>query len=454
MVEGACTFFTYPPSHPPASCPDGFVLLHSAKPRWVFANRTALEIARSLDRGMSLGDAAGNLSATYGIPSEAARRDVQQVAVRLAREGFLETRELARPCRRPSLDTAFLHVTSRCNLSCLHCYCPHPGRPPDLGFELVCRLIDEVARNGGRGVALSGGEALLHPEIRRILKHAASKLQVRLLTNGTLLDRDWAGFLADLNVQVQISLDGATPEIHDRMRGNGAYRKALRGVTLLQQAGLAANIVLCATITKHNARHLEAILSLAEALGVPLVRFLPLSRRGRAADLWDGIGAPVSIQDHETFYERVSGLQRSKSLSLEVSCGLSGLLLDIPEPFRADGIWCSVGRQAVVDVEGNVFPCVLLMQDSFRLGSVHEAGLADLIRSERMAEACSILNERRSRIPKCRACAWRNFCQAGCMGQALDNTGSVWDTDPFCEYRKKAYARAFDRILEREAARA
>ena len=67
-----------------------------------------------------------------------------------------------------------------------------------------------------------------------------------------------------------------------------------------------------------------------------------------------------------------------------------------------------------------------------------------------MADVCLALVERRQKIEKCAACTWRNLCQAGCMGQALDNKGTIWDTDDFCDYRKRAYKEAFDRILRIE----
>jgi sulfatase maturation enzyme AslB (radical SAM superfamily) len=70
-----------------------------------------------------------------------------------------------------------------------------------------------------------------------------------------------------------------------------------------------------------------------------------------------------------------------------------------------------------------------------------------------MAGACSALNQRRRRISECAACNWRNLCQAGCMGQALDHRGTIWDRDDFCFYRQDAYRDAFDGILHRETAR-
>ena len=70
-----------------------------------------------------------------------------------------------------------------------------------------------------------------------------------------------------------------------------------------------------------------------------------------------------------------------------------------------------------------------------------------------MAGACSALSQRRREITECAACHWRNLCQAGCMGQALDHRGSIWERDDFCSYRQEAYREAFDCILRRESAR-
>ncbi len=454
MADRADPFFIYPAEASGHVDSEAFVLLHKAKPRWLVANPTALEIARSLNAGQTVEAIADRLVSSYGIASQVATRDVRQVAEQLSIEGFLGPVHHEQQGRVPSLQSAYFHVTNRCNLRCLHCYYPSRAGPADMPADLICRLIDEVAAQGGTGITLSGGEALLHPEIKRILGHASSKLSVRLLTNGTLIDQEWASLLVDLGAQVQVSIDGSTEQIHDRIRGKGTFKRALRAVSFLQEAGLGDNLALCATVMEQNLPDLSRIIGLAEELEVPVVRFLPLSRRGRAAALWDEIGAGVSIRDQEKFYDHAGDLQSTRALSVEVSCGLSGFLLDLPDSCPADGIWCSVGQQLVVDVDGSIFPCVLLMQDTFRLGSVYHDCLVDTIRSQGMSEVCRILVDRRSRIAECRACQWRSFCQAGCMGQALDNEGSVWDTDFFCAYRKRAYSRAFQRILKHEAERA
>jgi len=445
--EQRTSFITYPSPSPEDPSDTSYILLHGTEPRWLAANRTTLEIARALERREEIEAVAGRLIRRYGLSPEAAKRDVARVAELLSRERILDRKPSAGPARSPTLSSVFFHLTAQCNLSCLHCYLPRPAEDRHLPAGLVIRLIDEVVESGGRGVTLSGGEPLLHPEIERILDHATRKISVRLLTNGTLIDGEWAARLSGMNVTVQVSVEGSTRESHDRIRGKGSFEKAMMAVELLQEAGLSERLHLSTTIMKQNLTDLAEIISMAQRRGLPLVRFLPLRRLGRGAREWEAIGSGVEIRDHEEFYRYVWDLLTKQRRATEISCGLSGFLLKMPESCSADNIWCSVGRMLVVGTGGDVYPCVLLMDEELRLGNVFREDLASMVRSEKMAKICRIVSERRSRIEKCAACSWRNLCQAGCMGQALEHTGTVWEADDFCAYRNRAYRDAFEKIL-------
>ncbi len=428
-------------------------MLHGGDPRWLVVNATTREIAGLLETGADRQDAAAALAGRYGLSGSEARRDVDRVADELGRRGFLATRALDPPRRTAVADSLFLHITDRCNYTCVHCYQASCREAPDMPLDAACRLIDEAAAVGTRGVTISGGEPLLHPRLEELVSHAASRMRVRLLTNGSLIDGRWAALLAETGALVQVSLDGADETTHDRIRSPGSFTAALRAVDLLQQAGLGERVNLSTTIMKQNLHQLSAIIGLAEERGVSQVRFLPLARRGRAAGNWAGIGAGVTVEDHEAFYRQVIGEQRSGSCRVSINCGLSGFLLEVPPHIAPDGIWCSVGRTLVADVDGSAYPCVLMMRDEFRLGNALRDGVQACLEHRRMAGACSALNQRRRRISECAACNWRNLCQAGCMGQALDHRGTIWDRDDFCSYRQDAYRDAFDGILRRETAR-
>jgi uncharacterized protein len=272
---------------------------------------------------------------------------------------------------------------------------------------------------------------------------------VQLLTNGTLIDENLASFLAgEVNPGIQISLEGSTAALHDRLRGPGSFRRVLEAIELLQAAGLADNLTLSTTIMRPNLGDLPSLIALAQTLGIPRVRFLPLRPVGRARERWSVVGSGLETRDYESFFDFVAGLRGPEKPALDISCGLSGWLLALPESGAADACWCSVGQQLVVGVDGSVFPCVLLMRPEFALGQIFHGRLAAMMASATMAAAVKALTERRVKIARCSGCTWRNLCQSGCMGQALDRTGTVLDEDGFCDYRRRAFQEAFDRILD------
>jgi len=445
------SFFTYSPKTSKSSTQKVHVLFHKYKTRWLALNDTGLEIAGLLDQGYSADDIVRHLRSTYGVTSDQASKDVSYVSRQLARQEIFIGRKAEQPKRIPSLKSIFFHLTDRCNLKCAHCYlsCPDHHEVSELPTGVVLRLIDELTHHNGRAVVLSGGEPLLHSGIKQILTSAAPKLQIRLLTNGTLIDKEWAAFLTDLDIYIQVSLDGSTREIHDAIRGNGAFDKALKALEYLQHAGLRNKINIAATVMNQNIHDLPEIISLAERLDVPGVRFLPLRDMGTAKTSWQSIGAGVSVADQEDFYMYATALQVTKKTSVEISCGLSGFLLKMPEAFSEDDIWCSLGNRIVVTVNGDAFPCALMMKDEFKLGNILSDSTEKIMQSRPMATVCRALTDRRKKIEKCAACDWRNFCQSGCMGQALDEKGTIWETDDFCGYRKKAYQAAFDGIIDK-----
>jgi len=426
------------------------ILFHATQPRWMVVNDTGLEIARLLEQTKSLQKTAHALAERYGIPEEKAREDVSSVNNPLTQSGFLNGTRPTPQSRSPSLKTMFVHLTTRCNLNCPHCYVAKGSNAvSELPFSTVLGLIDALSENGGTSITLSGGEPLLYPRIQEVIDYARQRLSVRLLTNGVLLDREWAQFLADGDVSVQISVDGSRPEVHDAIRGKGTFTKSMQALAYLQEAGLGDRVNLSTTVMSKNIDDLPNIISLAEKHHVSPVRFLPVRSRGRAASQWAAIGAPLTTDDYVRFFRYTSDRSLESQSTVAVSSGVSGFLLDVPEEISDDGIWCPVGRSLVVDTNGDAYPCVLMMDDAWKLGNVHQDDPRELIMSDAMNRICRILTERRLKIEECSQCPWRNLCQAGCMGQALEHRGTVWDTDAFCKYRKEAYTRAFDRILRR-----
>ena len=109
-------------------------------------------------------------------------------------------------------------------------------------------------------------------------------LPTTLLTNGMLLHgrRLEALRRMDRRLIVQISLDSATPDLHDRHRGAGSWAKAVAGIRTARAEGFRVKVA--ATLPVQRAGEFDDFRSFLESLGVPredrLIRMM--AKRGFA----------------------------------------------------------------------------------------------------------------------------------------------------------------------------
>ncbi|MGC6509370.1 MAG: SPASM domain-containing protein [Myxococcota bacterium] len=181
-------------------------------------------------------------------------------------------------------DRLSLNLTLRCNLSCTMCTTCYDA--PELHLEEIKRLIDEAAEWGIEVFNPLGGEPFMRSDIEAILRYATQRgFYVTLTTNGTLISPSRAHQLALVpsdRLHLNFSLDGNAAS-NDRVRGEGAYNKAIRGYHNVRQAdsaiGNSHRKILSNTILHAgNFDHFEAILEEQESLGFDGIQILNLFR--------------------------------------------------------------------------------------------------------------------------------------------------------------------------------
>jgi len=160
--------------------------------------------------------------------------------------------------RPPAVLSQFvLKVHSRCDLACDHCYVYEGadqswhGRPVAISDEAISRTAQRIAEHAAAHqlssvqVILHGGEPLLAGKARlaRIATELASalrgvcRLDLRIHTNGVLLDEAFCELFAEHDVRVGISIDGdrAANDRHRRYAdGRSSYDKVIRAIGLLR----------------------------------------------------------------------------------------------------------------------------------------------------------------------------------------------------------------------------
>jgi mycofactocin radical SAM maturase len=314
-------------------------------------------------------------------------------------------------------------LTYACNLACLHCLSSSGRRDPrELSTDECKAVIDELQRMQVFYVNIGGGEPTVRPDFWELVDYAtAHQVGVKFSTNGVRLDRAAAERLAASDyVDVQISLDGATAEVNDAIRGTGSFDMAVSALRNLQDAGFrdAKISVVC---TRQNVGQLDELKALAESFGATL-RLTRLRPSGRGADVWDDLHL-LPHQQRELYdwlVEHGSSVLTGDSFFHLSAYGgpLPGLNL------------CGAGRVVcLIDPVGDVYACPFAIHEEFLAGNVRDAGgftgvwrdsalFADL-RAPQSAGACG-------------SCSFYDSCQGGCMAAKFFTGLPLDGPDPEC----------------------
>ena len=164
-----------------------------------------------------------------------------------------------------SLRLVFWELTARCNLKC--CHCRAEAQDDFVAGELSTAEVIGVARAireaGDPIMILTGGEPLVRKDFFEIAGACVGMFsRVALATNGTLIDDALARRIKEVGIQrVSVSLDGASPETHDKFRGvPGSFEATLKGYDAMARAGLSLQVN--ATVAKHNIDEVDALLKM------------------------------------------------------------------------------------------------------------------------------------------------------------------------------------------------
>lgn len=170
---------------------------------------------------------------------------------------------------------ATVEFTELCNHKCIYCY---ENAGPRKDYKIMekgdaIKLVDYIADSGLRQLTCSGGEPLMYPHIKEVIKAASNRgLVVHMITNGYFLTEELAKELFELGLtQVQINIDSIYPEKHDEMRGKKwSFKHAVNAIKNAKNAGMTA--VTQTVLTELNENEVVGIFKLARKLGVKRCR--------------------------------------------------------------------------------------------------------------------------------------------------------------------------------------
>lgn len=336
--------------------------------------------------------------------------------------------------------------------------------PDDLPTLECLRILDEIASEAAantpsRGptiLVLSGGEPLRRPDIFVIAAYArAVGLRVALATNGTLITPEIAHRIKDAGIErVAISLDGPSPEIHDRFRGQvGAFDAAVNGLREAQRVGLSTQIN--TTVSKHNSRDLPKMIALARQLGVDafhLFLLVPVGcgltiaesdsvRSEEAEEIlnWyydESLHADLELKATcAPHYYRIARQRRTEErragMPHPAHPGMSGSGAPNHHGMNAMTKGCLAGTGVCfLSHKGEIFPCGYLPMPA---GDLREQTFTDVWQNSSLFAS---LRDPSLLEGKCGVCEFKQVC-SGCRARAHGWSGDYLAEEPFCAYEPR-----------------
>jgi uncharacterized protein len=386
----------------------------------------------------------------------------------------------ATPPTHPRALTAFSVMAKPigpvCNLDCSYCYYVRKNELYDRE-DRAARMRDEVLdayirdyihANPAETItfAWQGGEPTLLglDYFKRVVALQKwycppdKRIENAFQTNGTLLDEEWCRFFHDERFLIGLSIDG--PEaIHDGYRldrgQKPTWAKVMTGLELLRRHRVEFNTL--TTVHRNNQQSGRVVYDfLTKEVGSRHLQFIPIVER----HLPDGsdAGAPV-LGQYETRPVTVSPESVGPG-------GFGAFLCDIYDHWITrdvgriyvyafeqvlsrmvrgfSGICVheeTCGRAVVLERDGGLYSCDHFVYPEYRIGTLGEQGLAELMDSSRQRRFGTDKRDKLTR--QCQLCPVRQFCHGGCPKHrfAVSSEG-----EPGLHYLCSSYFRFFTHV--------
>ena len=305
----------------------------------------------------------------------------------------------------------------------------------ELDGRTLLRVAEEIPSLKPRWVILEGGEVLLRGELLQVIDILRrNDVKVYLISNGMLLDRQAAGKLADLDVNLMMSIDGADRKSYERTRKGASFDRLKEAVALAAEHHILDSCPV--TIGKHNYRQIGELFQFVKEIGFEKITILglkPCRDYGEYA---------LNSAEYEALFFSI--VQNQKTLGLDVY---------VDEPFfgpflkeheidfstdREEGIVvpeisrCVFGEYMFIETNGEVKPCTFA---PVVLGNVGERPLAEIWAEMQHSEFVREIADLSNRESPCCGCDYLYEC-GGCRSRTFALTGSWIASDPSCPLKR------------------
>ena len=318
------------------------------------------------------------------------------------------------------VQSAYLHVTQRCNLNCRGCYSLDEKRNnlADACLEDICHAIDELASAGVQQLIISGGEPFLRSDLSEIVRHAKEDCsigRVVVLSNGTCITPDALSKIAPYVDGVSVSFDGWSADCEPYIRLEQRFDELVRAIRMIQDAGIPAHMI--PTAHAKNIAELPRYMELAKELGVTM-NFSLLTCEPDDPEL----GELLPDED---------ALKLLARCLLSMGGGAPSLAMDAPVGMSLTvKRGCGAGvRSLSVDADGMIYPCHMLHRPELAMGNAFTGSVSGALEGEVGSQMNALCVED---CDGCNECRFEYICGGGCRARSLYATDDLHSRDSYC----------------------
>ncbi len=181
----------------------------------------------------------------------------------------------------------FFHILTKCNLNCRHCYINTEQHGKDtLPLSTIEAWLGAFAeKSKTANVIFLGGEPTIHPDLSSAIKKAKNigYNSITVDTNGYLFNDILSKITPDDVDYFSFSLDGATKNTNDMIRGERSYGKCIEGIGKAVSMGFSTSLIY--TVSSANIHELEMMVPLLDELNIERFFIQVIGIRGKPAKI-------------------------------------------------------------------------------------------------------------------------------------------------------------------------
>lgn len=319
----------------------------------------------------------------------------------------------------------YLLLTNKCNLRCVYC-CLNEKKNVDfsdnkmskeVAYKAIEKFSDFIAENGTLQIIFFGGEPMLNSNLALdIINYCQNFLnkkyniryQYHFTTNLTFIPNNLINDLKKTRCTFLIDVDGLE-KTHNKCRpfinGEGSFNSILKNINILKNNNIPFG--LRSTVTSMNVDQLFEMAWFFKTLNAKSVAFPTINPFDSEGNL-----LPTSlIPNSETYANELLKLIRKPPFPLNKMQPIHSLMLRIQKTsFYPFSCGMASGTTPIIDVNGDIFPCLYYIRPSYKLGNVlNNDSFNDL------SFFCNQLeNKSYVYLPRCRDCSVKFICKGGC----------------------------------------